>query len=224
MIARVLVAAVCILVTAPVLCEMQVYDVEAEYRQEVYEVLKGILRSDADPVQNPYSYGRVKMLPTGQILIDAAADKQVEIAALLSTIASRSVPETPTIALRYWVLFGISGTENESALPPMLSRVIREWEAAHGDLGVTVLDVARVVGRSGHPTALQGQRMEIYQKVFASHNKINAEIRIQHRYQELEVEVSLERGDFLVLGENTVENDQGALGTVMFVVHWPTGD
>ena len=224
MIARILVAAVCILVAAPALCEMQLYDVQAEYRQEVYEALKGILRSDADPVENPHEYGQVKMLPNGQILIDAAADKQVEIAALLSKIASRSAPETPTIALRYWVLFGTRGTENASALPPMLTRVVREWEAAHGDLGVTVLDVARVVGRSGHHTALQGKRMEIYQKAFASHNKINAEIKIQHLYQELEVEVSLERGDFLVLGENTVENDEGVLGTVMFVVHWPSGD
>ena len=116
MIARILVAAVCILVAAPALCEMQLYDVQAEYRQEVYEVLKGILRSDADPIENPHEYGQVKMLPNGQILIDAAADKQVEIAALLSKIASRSAPETPTIsrAPRLCAVFSIAWTR---ALP-----------------------------------------------------------------------------------------------------------
>jgi hypothetical protein len=66
--------------------------------------------------------------------------------------------------------------------------------------------------------------MEIYQKAYASQNRINAEIMIQHQYQELEVEVSLKRGDFLVLGETTVENEKGVKGTIVFVVHWPEED
>ena len=222
MISRTLVAAICILVATPALSEMQLYDVEAEYRQEVFEVLRGILRGNISP--SAPAYGRVEMLPTGQILIDAAAEKHAEIAALLDSIASQSVAETPTITLRYWVLFGVVGTENQTALPPMLDGVIREWESAHGKLGVTVLDVARLVGRSGHPTALQSQRMEIYQKAYASQNRINAEIMIQHQYQELEVEVSLKHGDFLVLGETTVENEKGVKGTIVFVVHWPEED
>ncbi len=143
---------------------------------------------------------------------------------MLDSIASQSVAETPTITLRYWVLFGVVGAEQQTAVPPMLDGVIREWEAAHGKLGVTVLDVARLVGRSGHPTALQSQRMEIYQKAYASQNRINAEIMIQHQYQELEVEVSLKHGDFLVLGETTVENEKGVKGTIVFVVHWPEED
>ena len=89
---------------------------------------------------------------------------------------------------------------------------------------MTVLDAARLVGRSGHPTALQSRRMEIYQKVFANEDRLNAEIVIQHHYQELEVEVSLQRGDFLALGEATVENQEGVKGTVVFVVHWPEND
>ena len=222
MISRTLVAAICILAATPALSEMQLYDVEAEYRQEVFEVLRGILRGNISP--SAPAYGRVEMLPTGQILIDAAVEKHAEIAALLDSIASQSVTETPTITLRYWVLFGVVGTENQTALPPMLDGVIREWESAHGKLGVTVLDVARLVGRSGHPTALQSQRMEIYQKAYASQNRINAEIMIQHQYQELEVEVSLKHGDFLVLGETTVENEKGVKGTIVFVVHWPEED
>ena len=222
MISRTLVAAICILAATPALSELQLYDVEAEYRQEVFEVLRGILRGNISP--SAPAYGRVEMLPTGQILIDAAAEKQAEIAALLDSIASRSVAETPTITLRYWVLFGVVGAEQQTAVPPMLDGVVREWESAHGKLGVTVLDVARLVGRSGHPTALQSQRMEIYQKAYASQNRINAEIVIQHQYQELEVEVSLKHGDFLVLGETTVENEKGVKGTIVFVVHWPEED
>ena len=76
--------------------------------------------------------GKVELLPTGQILIDAAAEKQAEIAALLDSIASRSVAETPTITLRYWVLFGVVGAEQQTAVPPMLDGVVREWESAHG--------------------------------------------------------------------------------------------
>ena len=219
---RTLVAALSILAATPALSEMQVYDVKAEYREEVYEVLRGILRAELEPTSP--AYGRVEMLPTGQILIDASSEKQVEIAALLGSIASRVVAETPTITLRYWVLFGVLDAEQQTAVPPMLDGVIREWEAAHGKLGVTILDSARLVGRSGHPTALQSQRMEIYQKVFATENRINAEIVIQHQYQELEVEVSLQRGDFLALGETTVEDEKGLKGTIVFVVHWPEND
>ena len=77
--------------------EMQLYDVNFQYRQEVYAALRSILESDQPGKEN---YGKVEMLPTGQILIDAAAETQKQVARVIAAIDRDENEPPPLVTLR----------------------------------------------------------------------------------------------------------------------------
>ncbi|MGD8339242.1 MAG: hypothetical protein PVH89_00590 [Gammaproteobacteria bacterium] len=196
----------------------EIYDVRPAYRQEVVDILSGMLDVDMREFG-----GSVQLLPTGQILVDTYSDaRQEEIRAVLEAIASKEPEPTPTIRLRYWVLHGVAGAEDASDLPSTLDDVVRELEDVHGDLGFEILDAAMLSSMSGEVGVFENDRWEIVQQAFASgeEDRINATLTIEHEFQELHIQLALTRGEFVVLGAGTsaqlVED-----GVLALIVNWP---
>lgn len=213
--------AACLLIIAlPAQAGTALYDVHPAYRQEVVDILSDMLDSDHSDFG-----GSARLLPTGQILVDTYSDaRQEQVRAVLAAIADQEPEPTPTIQLRYWVLHGVSGESDASSLPSTLDGVIRELEDAHGDLGFEILDAATLSSRSGEVGVFENDRWEIVQQTFASgeQDRINATLTIEHELQELHIQLSLTRGEFVVLGAGTsaqiVED-----GVLALVVNWPEG-
>lgn len=195
--------------------DIRVYDVDEPYRQEVFEALQSILGSRGPLVAT----GKAAMLPNGQILVDSSEERHAEIQAVLEAIERNEPADTPSISLRYWVLFGTpAAPDGADRLPPLLTDVASEIEAAHGDLDFDVLDSATLVGSRG---SSQSETLEVAQRVELAGSRINANIDIQTAYQELSVTTTLTQGEFLVLGESPHEDDAGTRGILAFVLHWP---
>lgn len=198
--------------------EIRAYDVDARYRNEVFEALQIIL---ARPHANMPQTGKVALLPTGQIMIDTDADRHAEIQAVLEAIERTEPSEAPSPSLRYWVLSAMPAEPGDrDRLPPILADVAAELEAIHGDLDISVLDSATLVGTPGTATS-QSETLEIKQHVTPVGSRITADIVVQSAYLELSVRAPLSQGEYLVLGETPYRDENDRSGIVAFVVHWP---
>lgn len=202
--------------------EIRIYDVRPEYLQEVADLLEEIFSADVDPNTYPDLYGRVQLLPSGQILVDASEDRQTEVARVMAALEASPATEFPSVALRYWVVFGVPGGEDSNTLPAALAEPLRELDAAQGPFGFTLLDSATVMSRAGRYGGLESETLEIMQRVYPNGDRINADVNFEHELQELTVQFSLERGEYLVLGNGTATNEEGTRGTLAVIVHWPT--
>lgn len=231
-------AIICLCHSALAVAELRTYDVDPKYRQEVYQALVGVLQSSPSPT------GRVERLPTGQLLIDAGPEVHKQIKAVLDGIAERQAGAAPQITLRYWAVLGSPNAEDTAVVPAILSNVLDEIEGVHGPLGFRILGNATLVTESGQFGQLEGHPLSIRQKTFAQGPALNAQIAIEFAYtrhskpggssdaspnpcetmqrqqQEIELTTTLEAGDTVVLGENTL--DTGELkGTMFYIIHWP---
>lgn len=240
-----------LVLSANALAELRVYDVDEKYRQEVFSALRGILSSEHD------RSGSVEMLPTGQILIDTSSERHEEVAAVLRAIAEHQAEPAPRVRLRYWAVLGTNaGGDTDtigSAPPDMLSDVLEELERIHGPQTFRVLANATLVSESGQDAEMVGDPLFVMQEAFVQSGRLNAELEIMFSYrirpggaatsqdgqpnpftttqvqrQHIELNVSMDPGEFLVVGENTIREDvigQGSLdGTIFYIVHWPAAD
>ncbi len=197
--------------------DLQVYEVESQYRQEVVSALNAVLRRQG----NLLPIGTARLLPTGQILVEAPEEVQVQVAAVLDAVARSNVAPAPSVSLRYWVLLGEPGGQDGRERPPLLSGVIDELQAAHGTLGITVLDAASLISESGRQGSLNSETLEIAQTVTVSERTLNAAISFQTEHQEIFVNVTMERGEFVVLAESGIDDIPEGSGILFVVVHWP---
>jgi hypothetical protein len=196
--------------------EAKIYDVDPRYREEVVEALNQVFNRQH---LNPGSRASISVLPTGQILIDASTSRHVEITGILNSIAQRGVSETPTAMLRYWVLQG-EPNGNGTALPSMLEPVVDELRAALGDLNFSILETASLVTTSGKESLSESETLEILQRLTINGESLNGNIILGHEQLELMAEISMDRGDFLVLGDSMIQVDENTRGVLAFVVHW----
>lgn len=196
--------------------EAKVYDVDARYRAEVVEALKIIFGEEHI---NPGARATISILPTGQVLIDASPTRHVEIEQILDAIAERGVSESPTAMLRYWVLLGEPNGDGAS-VPSMLEPVVNELRAAVGDLNFSIVGTASLVATSGKQAFSGSETLEIMQTLTINGESLNGNIYVGHEQQELTLEVSMDRGDFLVLGDSMIQVDENTRGVLAFVVHW----
>jgi hypothetical protein len=224
----------------PASAATRVYDVDPAYRQEVYAVLTRLLDVQGDASRS----GKVEILPNGQLVVDTASDeRQDEVAAILTAIARNRPAETPTISLRYWFLD--TRPDAGTAPPPILASVLGELEAVHGDREFRVVDAATVTGRAGQRTYFESAPWTITQSANVSGERLNAEIYLEHastdpsasvvpervgqfvaatqRPRQLQVQISLTPGQFVVLGSGTTPTEE-ADGVTALVVQWPEAE
>lgn len=235
---RIVVACLGLTAAAPALAELRVYDVDSNYRQEMYAALQGVL------VQNPQAvspgrgtWGRVQLLPTGQIVVDAAPETHVQIEALLDAVGERRIDVTPRAAFRYWVLLGSRGAGADQNVPGVLSEVVAELERVHGPMAFRVLGTAALVTDSGQEGEVDGLTLAVSQRAYVQDDTASAEIdmRLIDRPRRLSsvavvpnegsvvLDVTLRRGEIVVLGENTVQTEE-LDGTLFYIVHWPESE
>lgn len=213
---RSLLAVAVIAVSTEAAASAEIYDVDPAYRQEVLDALRRMLDSG-----NSAFGGTVSLLPTGQLLVDTYTDeRQAQVAAVLEAIANSEPDETPTVTLRYWVLHGAPGQQDDPDLPDTLDGVIEELKAVHGDLGFSILDAAMVSSRSGQSGGLENDHWEIYQEANANGDRLNASLVVNTEFQELSVELTLAKGEFVVLGAATSRQIVEG-GAVALIVNWP---
>jgi hypothetical protein len=227
---RLLALCLCWALPANAWADLRTYDVDPQYRQEVYTALHDVLApaGNSSPTQ-----GRVELLPSGQILVNAAPETLQQIEAVLQAIRARPVEATPRAELRYWAVLGNRGQNGNApgASPPnVLDEVLAELKRTHGDLSFRVIGTATLLTESGQPGNISGATLEIAQTTFVQGDFLNAIIGINlegtaeggDRFPvgDLRVRTPLRRGDFVVLGQSEVD-EGGFDGPVFFVVHWP---
>jgi hypothetical protein len=232
---RLSIVALLCLISTSAWADLRTYDVDFQYRNEVYEALRNLLNPGP---MNTGSYGIVQLLPSGQILVNATPETLEQVDQLLRAIRERPVAATPRVSLRYWVVLGTSPgttvtTRPGSTRPPSgLQEVLTELKRFHGDLQFQVLGTAAVVSESGQPGGVEGLPLSVHQLAHVQGDTLNAEIMIELEQEatlpavgtqtvgELEVRTPLERGEFVVLGEST-QQGSGLDGTLFYIVHWP---
>jgi hypothetical protein len=228
-----------IVVTASASADTAVYDLGTNNAKETAEAINNALHAQCGiPTGSEnvaiMSKCRADLLPTGQLLVEAPAASQAKIAEVLKAIAARDAAPTPRVTLQSWVLSGMAGRPDsvDPALRP-LSAVLQQLERLHGELGFAIEDSATLVSQSGTVGLSGGGPFSVTQNVRANGNDLSGGLRISFQRpptaQNLSLEVSMKRGEYLVLGERTFSvEDETAVsktrrGTLFYIVHWPEG-
>ena len=230
------------LVATSAWADLRTYDVPPQYQQEIYTALARVLNTGGQPT------GGVQLLPSGQILVNASPETLQQVEAVLQTIRARPSEATPRAALRYWAVLGSRDAAADppgAAAPSVLGDVLGELRRMHGDLTFRVLGTAALVTESGQEGHVDGTPLDVEQKAFVQGDKLTAEIDLnltdigssgqgtvilqpgqqilRPSIGRLSVHTSLQRGEFVVLGEGELRELQsaGLNGLVFYIVHWP---
>jgi hypothetical protein len=230
--------------------DLKTYDVDPQYRQEIFAALGRILASSGPGVVPGGAYGRVDLLPSGQIIVNAPPATLEQVDQVLQTIRNRPAPAAPRVDLRYWAVLG-TRTQVASAPgtppPSALADVLAELERLHGDLQFRVIGTAALTSDSGQDAEVNGMALEVEQTAFVQGDTLNARIQmnlqgrrpidVAGRQSEnvvvtidggpapfnigsIEVHTGLRRGEFVVLGQSELVGGEYG-GPVFFIVHWP---
>jgi hypothetical protein len=227
-----------LLVAAAAFADTAVYDLDAKNAKEIAGAIDNALRAQCLRTDNGSAFSgcRADLLPTGQLLVEAPPQSQSQIAATLKAISARNAAPTPRVTLQYWVIYGVPGKPDAAdvSLKP-LNAVLQQLERVHGELGFSVQDSATITAQSGTSANAHGGALGINQVVRASGDAVDVAARIEFArkpvVQNLSVDVSIKRGEFVVLGERTTTGTPGKdepdtaerSGMLFFVVHWPQG-
>jgi hypothetical protein len=239
--------ALSLLISSNAWADLKVYDVDPQYRQEIFAALQRILNPQGQPTN-----GRVELLPSGQLLVNASPDTLASVDLVLQTIRnSPAAAATPRANLNYWAVFGNrSAVANPpgTAPPSSLGDVLGELERLHGDLQFRVIGSAALATESGQQGQVSGMALEVEQTVFVQGDALNAAIDmtlegrvavppaefgfggatvlppvpegVEFDIGSITVRTALRRGEFVVLGQSEVTGG-GLDGPVFFIVHWP---
>jgi hypothetical protein len=212
--------------------DLRTYDVDPQYRQEIYAALQSIL-SDNGPALGVTAYGRVELLPTGQILVNAPPGALEQVEAVLASIRSRPVAPTPRVELRYWAVLGSRGSNaGGGGTPPALQPVLAELKAMQGDLMFRVIGSAALTTDSAQHGSVEGTVLSVAQTTYAQGDTVSVDLQIEVHsmlptedeslpaYASLEAGTTLKRGEYVVLGGSELQG-AGLQGPVFFIVHWP---
>jgi hypothetical protein len=212
--------------------DLKTYDVPPQFQQEIYNALARVLNPEGQQTQ-----GRVQLLPSGQILVNASPETLQQVETVLQTIKARPAEPTPRAALRYWAVLGTDAANPQGSTPPsVLGDVLGELRRMHGNLTFRVLGTAALVTESGEEGQVDGMPLDVEQEAFVQGDRLSAEIDLHLTgiggpeddiallpIGSLSVHTSLRRGEFVVLGEGELVERQGTGldGLVFYIVHWP---
>ena len=231
-------AALALLIATTARADLRTYDVAPQHREEIHSALRRILEPHGQPTN-----GRVELLPSGQILVNASAETLEQVAQVLQAIGGRSATAAPRVILRYWGVLGTRpGDTTANAVgsppPPALADVLGELTRLHGELAFRVLGAAAVATNSGQRGEIEGATLSVEQTAHVQGDTLSAEISLQlmgiapppigvFNGGEIDLRATLRRGEFVVLGESYFQS--GAIepgpepviqGPVFYIVHW----
>ena len=177
--------------------------------------------------------------PTARFSSTLNPKHSTQLEQVVKAIRERPVAPSPRVSLRYWAVLGTraqANTTNAVGTPPpaVLNDVLAELERLNGDLTFRVIGTAAVLSESGQRGEIEGMTLSVKQTAYAQGNALNAEIEMDLRGRvpappapegidfhigTLKVRTGLQRGEFVVLGESTLQGD-GLDGPVFYIVHW----
>lgn len=216
--------------------DLRSFDVDFRYRQEVFDALDELLVSNPQFSSPGTVSGRVELLPSGQILVNAAPSTLDQVEQLIDAIRKSSVEAAPRVTLRYWAVLGSRATGNAPnnigvAPPPVLNDVLTELKRLNGDVTFRLLGTAAVTSDSGQHGQIDAPTISVEQIANVQRDMLNAYMRMQLEVDnpkpgdsrvtvgEVELRTTLKRGEFVVLGESQAQI--GTLdGPVFYIVHW----
>jgi hypothetical protein len=215
-----------LLVSSNAWADLKTYDVDPQYQQEIFSALRSVLEP-----QGQLSQGRVQLLPSGQILVNAEPETLAQVDQVLHALRSRPVSTTPRVELQYWAVVGSRpAAANAAGTPPpsALNDVLAELKRFHGDLQFRLLGTTSLTTQSGQHGEIGGAPLHVDQTTFVQGDTLNAQIEMVLSStipegpppNRLEVGTSLRRGEFVVLGQSELVGG-GLDGPVFFIVHWP---
>jgi hypothetical protein len=233
------VIALACLISSHAWADLRTYDVDPQYRDEMYNALRRIL----EPQPGQVTKGQVQLLPSGQILVNADPPTLDQVEKVLQALRARPAPPAPRVSLRYWAVLGTPSQGNAPgiggppppAVPPpaALNDVIAELKRLHGDLTYRVLGTAAVATVSGQDGHVQGTPLSVDQTAYVQGDTLNATISMELKsiaglpignstqLGNLTLSTTLHRGEFVVLGEaHFQEQVTGLEGPVFYIVHW----
>lgn len=231
-----------VLVVGTASADTSLYDLPAKNAKEIAEALGHVLTAQCTSNNGATNPGmcRVELLPTGQLLVEAPAASQAQVAAVLKAITARSAAPAPRATLQYWVIYGAPGKSDASdgSLKP-LNAVVQQLKRVHGELGFSVLDTVSITTQSGTSGGSRGGSLNVNETLHASGDDLDLSASLQFAPRplfgdlnvNLSVSVTIKRGEFVVLGERTAVEVQGEPGKgdldvrqkpgmLFFVVNW----
>ena len=202
--------------------EIQVYEVDAQISGEVVGALNDAVQKQCAGIAGKQCSAR--LLPSGQLLVEAPAETHAQIAAVLKAVSAHRAGPAPRVTLRYWVVVGTAGAASDAgakrAPPAALQPVLNQLERVYGDLQFNVAGTAAVTS-DGAAALLPSRRrpLEVSQSARAVGDSLTASVNLSYKDadQELAVTVTIKRGEYLVLGEQSAA--EGA-GTTFYIVNW----
>jgi hypothetical protein len=235
--------AAALLLSGPAWADLKTYDVAPEHQEEIYSALNNILNSSAPGVVNGASYGRVQLLPSGQILVNAEPQTLQQVEQVLDAIRARSATAAPRVALRYWGVLGMRARDPAadavgSPPPAALNDVLSELRRLHGERTFRVIGSAALATNSGQYGEIEAATLSVEQTAHVQGDTLNAQISMSligiapppigvFNGGELDLRATLRRGEFVVLGESyfqsgAIEPGPGPVidGPVFYIVHW----
>jgi hypothetical protein len=222
--------------------DLKTYDIDPQYQQEIYTALRRVLDS------GPPTFGKVELLPSGQILVNASPETLEQVEKVMQALRSRPAPAAPRVELQYWAVLGtraavanaaaqrgvnvsVVGSRSPADLPAppsALNDVLAELKRLHGDLQFHVLGTTSLTTQSGQRGEIGGAPLHVDQTTFVQGDTLNARIEMMLTSttpegpapNQVSVGTSLRRGEFIVLGQSELVGG-GLDGPVFFIVHWP---
>lgn len=235
-------AALAISIASNAWADLKTYDIDPQYQQEIYTALRRVLDS------GPPTFGKVELLPSGQILVNASPETLEQVEKVMQALRSRPAPAAPRVELQYWAVLGtrpsaanaaaqrgpnvsVVGSRSPADLPAppdALNEVLAELIRVHGNLQFRVLGTTSLMTQSGQRGEIGGSPLHVDQTTFVQGDTLNARIDMVLTSttpegpapNQVSVGTSLRRGEFVVLGQSELVGG-GLDGPVFFVVHWP---
>jgi hypothetical protein len=226
------------LISSNAWADLRTFDVGLQNQQEVFAAIRNVLNP---PSVGPgiQTFGSVQLLPNGQLLVNAQPQALEQLEQVIKTIRERPVASAPRVSLRYWAVLGTRAAANSAnavgtAPPTVLNDVLAELKRLSGDLTFRVIGTAAVLSESGQLGEVEGMTLSVKQTAYAQGNALNAtiEMHLQGRTPAppapegvpfhigtLTVRTALQRGEFVVLGESSLQGG-GLDGQVFYIVHW----
>jgi hypothetical protein len=225
-------AALALLIATAARADLRTFDVDPQYQQEVFAALTDVLTPDPQRGLIMAAHGRVELLPSGQILVNADAATLEQVERVLQAIRSRPADAAPRASLRYWAVLGADAASNiGTPAPAALDDVLAELSRMHGEREFRVLGSAALTTASGQAGELDASTLSIDQLIYVQGDTLNAQISMELRavapppmvgvleVAELALRTTLQRGEFVVLGESEVQT-ANLRGPIFYIVHW----
>lgn len=231
---RLLTVALALLISSTAWAELKTYDVDPQFRQEVYTALARILNQAGGVAGG--SYGQVQLLPSGQLLVNAPPETLQQVEQVLQAIRNRPAAAAPRADLHYWAVLGSHAAVANppgTPTPSSLGDVLTELERLHGDLQFRVIGSASLATESGQEGRVGGMALGVEQTVYVQGDSLNGRIKMslqgrlpngtgvpEFNIGSIEVRTPLRRGEYVVLGQSELVGG-GLDGPVFFIVNWP---